>query len=78
MIFNKGAVMVLPPGCNKASGLKHALAELGLSPRNGVAGGDGENDHALLEWRSTRPPPRTPSDPQGRRRPREPKTTAMA
>src|SRR5688500_2351184 len=49
VIFNKGAVMVLPPGCNKASGLKHALAELGLSPRNCVAAGDGENDHALLD-----------------------------
>jgi hydroxymethylpyrimidine pyrophosphatase-like HAD family hydrolase len=49
VIFNKGAVMVLPPGCNKASGLKVALAELGLSPRNVVACGDGENDHALLD-----------------------------
>jgi hypothetical protein len=29
--------------------LKHALAELGLSARNVVAAGDGENDHALLE-----------------------------
>jgi hypothetical protein len=41
--------MILPPGCNKASGLKHALQELGLSPRNVVAAGDGENDHALLD-----------------------------
>jgi hydroxymethylpyrimidine pyrophosphatase-like HAD family hydrolase len=49
VIFNKGAVMVLPPGCNKASGLRFALAELGLSPRNVVASGDGENDHALFE-----------------------------
>ncbi len=49
VIFNKGAVMVLPPGCNKASGLKAALAEIGLSPRNVVAAGDGENDHALLD-----------------------------
>jgi hypothetical protein len=49
VIFNKGAVMVLPPGCNKASGLKHALNELGLSARNTVAAGDGENDHALLD-----------------------------
>lgn len=49
VIFNKGAVMVLPPGCNKASGLKDALAELGLSPRNVVAAGDGENDHAMLD-----------------------------
>ena len=49
VIFNKGAVMILPPGVNKASGLRVALAELGLSPRNVVAGGDGENDHAMLE-----------------------------
>jgi hydroxymethylpyrimidine pyrophosphatase-like HAD family hydrolase len=49
VIFNKGAVMVLPPGCNKASGLRVALHELGLSPRNCVAAGDGENDHALLD-----------------------------
>jgi hydroxymethylpyrimidine pyrophosphatase-like HAD family hydrolase len=49
VIFNKGAVMCLPPGCNKASGLRHALAELGLSARNVVAAGDGENDHALLD-----------------------------
>jgi len=49
VIFNKGAVMILPPGCNKASGLRHALHELSLSPRNVVAAGDGENDHALLD-----------------------------
>jgi hydroxymethylpyrimidine pyrophosphatase-like HAD family hydrolase len=49
VIFNKGAVMVLPAGVNKASGLKVALKELALSPRNLVAAGDGENDHALLE-----------------------------
>ena len=48
VIFNKGAVMVLPASVNKASGLKAALAELGLSPRNAVAIGDAENDHALL------------------------------
>ena len=49
VIFNKGAVMVLPPGINKASGLVVAAAELGLSTHNVVAVGDGENDHALLE-----------------------------
>ena len=48
VIFNKGAVMVLPSAVNKASGLKAALAELGLSVRNAVAIGDAENDHALL------------------------------
>jgi HAD superfamily hydrolase (TIGR01484 family) len=49
VIFNKGAVMILPSGVNKASGLQAALAQLGLSPHNVVAVGDAENDHALLK-----------------------------
>jgi HAD superfamily hydrolase (TIGR01484 family) len=48
VIFNKGAVMVLPSGVNKATGLKAALMELGLSPHNAVGVGDAENDHAFL------------------------------
>ena len=48
IIFNKGAVMVLPHGINKATGLTAALARLELSPHNTVAIGDGENDHAML------------------------------
>ena len=48
IIFNKGAVMCLPPGINKASGLAHALEALGLSPLNVIAVGDAENDHAFL------------------------------
>ena len=48
IIFNKGAVMVLPPGVNKASGLAAALEELELSPVNVVGVGDAENDHAFL------------------------------
>lgn len=48
VIFNKGAVMVLPPGVNKATGLRHALTDLQLSFHNTVAIGDAENDHALL------------------------------
>ena len=32
IIFNKGAVMVLPAGINKASGLLTALRELALAP----------------------------------------------
>jgi hydroxymethylpyrimidine pyrophosphatase-like HAD family hydrolase/energy-coupling factor transporter ATP-binding protein EcfA2 len=48
VIFNKGAVMILPSGVNKASGLLAALEELGLSPHNAVGVGDAENDHALL------------------------------
>ena len=48
VIFNKGAVMVLPTGVNKATGLEAALKDLGLSRHNVVAVGDAENDHALL------------------------------
>jgi HAD superfamily hydrolase (TIGR01484 family) len=48
VIFNKGAVMVLPSGMNKATGLKAALHELGLSSHNTVGVGDAENDHAFL------------------------------
>src|SRR5581483_6361858 len=50
VIFNKGAVMVLPSGVNKASGLAAALAAMRLSPHNVVAVGDAENDHALLAY----------------------------
>ena len=49
VIFNKGAVMVLPPGINKASGLRAALERLKLSPHNAVGVGDAENDHAFLQ-----------------------------
>ena len=48
VIFNKGAVMVLPAGVNKATGLAAALEALGLSPHNAVGVGDAENDHAFL------------------------------
>jgi HAD superfamily hydrolase (TIGR01484 family) len=48
VIFNKGAVMVLPAGINKATGLKAALDELNLSAHNTVGVGDAENDHAFL------------------------------
>jgi hydroxymethylpyrimidine pyrophosphatase-like HAD family hydrolase len=48
VIFNHTAVMVLPSGTNKASGLHAALLELGLSPHNCVGVGDAENDHAFL------------------------------
>ena len=48
IIFNKGAVMVLPSGVNKATGLAAALKELGLSTHNVVGIGDAENDHAFM------------------------------
>ena len=49
VIFNKGAVMVLPPGINKAKGLHEALKGMGLSEHNTVAVGDAENDNAMLQ-----------------------------
>ena len=49
VIFNKGAVMVLPPGINKAKGLHEALKELAISEHNIVAVGDAENDNAMLQ-----------------------------
>jgi hypothetical protein len=48
VIFNKGAVMVLPSGVTKATGLGAALLELGISPHNIAGVGDAENDHAFL------------------------------
>jgi hydroxymethylpyrimidine pyrophosphatase-like HAD family hydrolase len=50
IIFNKDAVMVLPTGVNKASGLSAALRELRLSPHNVVAVGDAENDLPMLTF----------------------------
>ena len=49
VIFNKGAVMIVPAGHNKASGLAAALDKMGLSPHNVVGIGDAENDHAFLD-----------------------------
>jgi hydroxymethylpyrimidine pyrophosphatase-like HAD family hydrolase len=48
VIFNKGAVMILPSGVNKATGLGVALVDLGISPHNIAGIGDAENDHAFL------------------------------
>lgn len=49
VIFNKGAVMVLPAGVNKASGLQAALKQMNLTPHEVVGIGDAENDHAFLQ-----------------------------
>ena len=48
VIGNRNAVMVLPAGVNKGSGLQHALRELGLSRHEVVGIGDAENDHSFL------------------------------
>jgi phosphoglycolate phosphatase (TIGR01487 family) len=48
VILNKSAVMVLPASVNKATGLRAALEELGVSPKDVVGIGDAENDEAFL------------------------------
>lgn len=48
VIFNREAVMVLPAGVNKASGMKFALRRLGMSPHEVVGVGDAENDHSFM------------------------------
>ncbi len=50
VIFNKGAVMVLPSGVSKATGLATALERLDIAPERAVGIGDAENDHALLAY----------------------------
>lgn len=49
VIFNKGAVMILPSGINKASGLRAALERLNISTEDTVCVGDAENDTTFLE-----------------------------
>jgi hydroxymethylpyrimidine pyrophosphatase-like HAD family hydrolase len=50
LVTNPGALMMLPAGVNKASGVWAALRELGVSRHNLVAIGDGQNDLALFEF----------------------------
>jgi hydroxymethylpyrimidine pyrophosphatase-like HAD family hydrolase len=49
VIFNKGAVMILPSGVNKATGLQAAAERLGLTCDQVAGVGDAENDHAFLK-----------------------------
>ena len=48
VIRNRSALMVLPAGVTKGSGLRAVLAEMNLSPHNTVALGDAENDLSLF------------------------------
>jgi hydroxymethylpyrimidine pyrophosphatase-like HAD family hydrolase/energy-coupling factor transporter ATP-binding protein EcfA2 len=48
LVFNKGALMMLPGGVTKGTGLTAALAALELSPHSMAGIGDAENDHAFL------------------------------
>jgi hydroxymethylpyrimidine pyrophosphatase-like HAD family hydrolase len=47
--FNKSAVMVLPAGVNKATGLQTILKEMGISLKDCVGVGDAENDYLFLK-----------------------------
>ena len=49
VIFNKGAVMVLPSGVTKATGLTAALELLEITAAETIGIGDAENDHAFLQ-----------------------------
>ena len=49
VIFNREAVMVLPNGINKMTGLDYALRKLGLSFHEAVGIGDAQNDYSFLE-----------------------------
>jgi hypothetical protein len=48
LVRNRSALMLMPAGVSKGTGLREALAELDVSRHNTVAVGDAENDHALL------------------------------
>ncbi|HXH85133.1 MAG TPA: HAD family hydrolase [Candidatus Tectomicrobia bacterium] len=48
LVFNKDALMLLPGGVTKGTGLEAALDALQLSPHNMAGIGDAENDHAFL------------------------------
>ena len=48
VVRNRGALMVLPGGTTKGTGLAQALGNLGISRHSTLAVGDAENDHHLL------------------------------
>jgi hypothetical protein len=50
VIFNKGAVMILPTGVNKATGLTAVLEQMHVLPQHVVGVGDAENDHTFLKF----------------------------
>jgi len=50
IILNKRAVMVLPKGINKATGLEVVLGKIGMDPQQVVGIGDAQNDEDLLAF----------------------------
>ncbi|HJR50363.1 MAG TPA: HAD hydrolase family protein, partial [Gemmatimonadales bacterium] len=49
LIHNRAALMLLPAGVTKGSGVRHVLRFLGLSPHDVLALGDAENDLPLFD-----------------------------
>ena len=49
IVYNRGALMLLPTGVSKGTGVQKAVRSLGLSPHDVLALGDAENDLALFE-----------------------------
>jgi hydroxymethylpyrimidine pyrophosphatase-like HAD family hydrolase len=49
LIYNRAALMLLPAGVSKGTGVQHALRVLGLSPHDVLALGDAENDLPLFD-----------------------------
>ena len=49
LIYNRAALMLLPAGVSKGSGVQQALRVLGLSPHDVLAPGDAENDLPLFD-----------------------------
>jgi len=49
LMCNRGALMLLPEGVTKGTGVRHVIRELGLSPHDVLALGDAENDLDLFE-----------------------------
>jgi hydroxymethylpyrimidine pyrophosphatase-like HAD family hydrolase len=48
LVYNRGALMVLPAGVSKGSGVVQAFGLLEVSRHSAISIGDAENDHSLL------------------------------
>ena len=49
LVYNRGALMLLPPGVSKGTGVRQVLRELGLSFHDILGVGDAENDGPLFD-----------------------------
>jgi hydroxymethylpyrimidine pyrophosphatase-like HAD family hydrolase len=49
LVYNRGALMLLPPGVSKGTGLRQVIRQLGLSFHDVLGFGDAENDQPLFD-----------------------------